>query len=394
MKFTYLLIIWMVSMSYSLIAEDINPGFIQTLHQEAIIFDAHADTPLDLIDEAIDFGKWRKTGHVDLMKMEMGGVDVQVFALFIAPRYQADRAIQRVYDLMRASEEALKPYSNRIELCSKMSDIERCLKNDKKVIIYGIEGGHFITDNLDIIDTMYNRGVRYITLTWTNTNAWADAAGDSARWGGLNAFGEKVVERMNDLGILLDLSHVSDDTFWDALKITRAPALVSHSCCRALCEHERNLTDEMLKALAKNGGVIGINFYPGFLDEDFKNKSVIVDSIIDAQLDSMKQFHAVESEEYKAFKRETYYKYHQTLPKLSIERLIDHIDHAVRIAGIDHVGLGSDFDGIGSVPEGLEHQGKLIIITEKLLQRGYGPEEIKKILGGNMMRLFKTVLKH
>ena len=266
-------------------------------------------------------------------------------------------------------------------------------------ILIGIEGGYAIENDLSLLRSFYRAGVRLMTLThWTRTD-WADASGDSvAQFGGLTEFGEKVVREMNKLGMIIDVSHVHDETFRDVIKITEDPIVASHSCCRALSDHHRNMTDEMLKALAENGGVIGINYMPGFLNAENDRKINEMMAEIAKKYDlpaDRREWSNVDSEKRKKFWEEFRAKakeLRETLPIVDVKTVVDHIDHVVKVTGsANHVGLGSDFDGIGSTPVGLENTGKIANITVELFKRGYKESDIKKILGGNFMRVFRKV---
>jgi len=231
-----------------------------------------------------------------------------------------------------------------------------------------------------------------MTLTWWHNTNWADGSGDKPKHHGLTKFGVEVVREMNRLGVVIDVSHVSDDTFYDVLKATTKPVIASHSCVRAICKHHRNLSDKMLKALAKNGGVIGINYYLGFLDPEVNRQEEALWKKLDPQIEKFKKKYANDRETFIKKRRELLRAYRKKPPKVPIDRLIDHIDHVVKVAGVDHVGLGSDFDGCSITPEGLDDVSDLPIITEKLLERGYSQKDIEKILGGNLLRVFEAAL--
>jgi membrane dipeptidase len=275
----------------------------------------------------------------------------------------------------------------------------RIRNSGKTGILIGIEGGYAMENDLDLLRTFYRNGVRMMTLTHWNRTDWADASGDAkAEWCGLTEFGENVVKEMNKLGMIIDVSHAHDETFWDVVRVSASPIVASHSCCRALALHHRNMSDEMLKALAKNGGVIGINFSPGFLNAEIEKKQTDLlaqiakkyglpadyREIMKADPDKGKALFA----EFQAKWAET----KETLPAVDIKTLVDHIDHVVKVTGsVDHVGLGSDFDGISGTPAGLEDVGKLMNITKELAVRGYKEGDIRKILGGNFLRVFNAV---
>ena len=255
----------------------------------------------------------------------------------------------------------------------------------------GIEGGHSIENRLDLLRNYYRLGARYMTLTWSMNTDWADSSGDETQWGGLTDFGIEVVEEMNRLGMMVDISHVSDQTFWDVLEVTSAPVIASHSSVRAINTAARNMSDEMIRALAKNGGVIQINFYAYFLDQAFadkidietENSAAEIEAIRDRYLDDPIGFEKAEWEWYREVESRVEW------PPLSV--LVDHIDHVVRLVGPQHVGIGSDFDGVTSLPQGMEHQGKLPDLTDALVTRGYSEQDITLILGGNLLRVMGAV---
>ncbi len=308
--------------------------------------------------------------HTDLSRMEHGGLDAQFFSVWVSPDYYdpddpvPGQAKARANSIIDALEEQITGHSSRIELALTAEDVRRIVAGGKLAALLGLEGGHAIEDDLATLGHYYRRGVRYMTLTWSFSHTWADASGDplheaEARHGGLTDFGRSVVREMNDLGILVDISHVSDATFWDALEVTRAPVLASHSSARAIADHPRNLSDEMLRAVAANGGVVMINFFVQYLDARKTTPwKMAVDWVV-----------------------------HLGGSETSVASVADHIDHVVQVAGIDHVGLGSDFDGTPFLPSGLRDVGDFPNITLELVRRGYTEGEIRKILGENVLRV-------
>jgi len=365
----------------------------RALHQRAIVLDAHSDVILRVLDKGVDLGVRSDQGHMDIPRLIEGGIDAQVFAIWVSPSYLPNRAIKRALDMIDAVYQQIEKHPDKLELARTASDVERIAAQNKIAVILGLEGGHIIEDDLAVLRMFYQLGVRYMTLTWMNTNNWADAAGDTARWGGLNDFGVKVVKEMNRIGMIVDVSHVSDETFWDVLEVTSDPVIASHSSCRALCDHFRNLSDEMLRALAENGGVVGINFYAGYLDEEYKEQAEKMRRELKEQLEALEREYKDHPEQYHKQRRALIEKKRRELKTVSLEKLIDHIDHVVKVAGIDHVGLGSDFDGCSVLPVGLEDCSKVPNITQALLERGYNEEEILKILGGNFLRVFREVVE-
>ncbi|MBL7726597.1 MAG: dipeptidase, partial [Dinghuibacter sp.] len=276
-------------------------------------------------------------------------------------------------------------------LVRNTSELKQALKQEKLACMIGVEGGHMIEDRITYLDSLYQRGTRYLTLTWNNSTNWATSAKDETeksfpgRKYGLTELGKQVVRRMNELGMMVDLSHVGEQTFWDVLAITRRPVLVSHSSVYAICPHRRNLKDEQIRAVGRNGGVIHLNFYSGFLDSTYERRKLAFHALHQAEKDSMKRLNKPEYEidEYLSTKYRT--EAQELRPPLSL--LIDHIDHIVRLTGINHVGLGSDFDGIDSAPQQLNGVEHFPNITQALLERGYSKTDIRKILGGNFLRL-------
>ncbi|MBI4469298.1 MAG: membrane dipeptidase, partial [Acidobacteria bacterium] len=251
--------------------------------------------------------------------------------------------------------------------------------------LMGIEGGHAIEDSLHALRMFYRLGVRYMTLTHSNTNNWADSSGDEPRHGGLTDFGREVVREMNRLGMLVDISHVSDETFFDVMKISQAPVIASHSSVRTLANHPRNLTDEMLRAMAANGGVVMVNFYSGFIDQAVINAQKARESALKPQLDELSARYRDDASKLREARERLLES--RPLPRATLPRLVDHIEHVVKVAGVDHVGLGSDFDGVPTTPDGLEDVSKLPDLTYELVRRGYSDADIRKILGENFLRV-------
>ncbi len=326
----------------------------ERIHRELLLIDTHNDAPLRVI-AGVDIGQRSAKGHTDLPRLREGGVGAVFFAAWVSPRYvplnQAARRALELIDVIR--HDIVGRHPEHFELALSAADVEAARRRGKIAVLIGIEGGHAIEDSLRVLRTFYDLGARYMTLTHVNTNNWADSSGDQnnprvRRHGGLTDFGRQVIAEMNRLGMIVDVSHVSDKTFWDVLAASRAPVMASHSCCRALCDHHRNLTDEMIRALAAKGGLIQINFAPEFLTR-------------------------------------------RQDPPASIEDVVAHIEHAVRVGGVEAVGIGSDFDGIDRTPVGLEDVSKFPALTRALLARGFSVEDLRKIYGGNVLRLMQTV---
>jgi membrane dipeptidase len=369
------------------------------VHQSALIVDGHMDTPLRLLDEDFDLGSDTPVteGHVDLGKARAGNLGGVFFSIWVDPKAHAGRYSHRAMRLIDAVYRQLERHPDRMVLALSAKDIgdAHAARPKKLATLMGIEGGHVIENDLGLLRNFYRLGVRYMTLTWSNTHEWADASGDIdnpkvKHHNGLTPFGVEVVREMNRLGMLVDVSHVSDKTFFDALKVSRAPVIASHSSARALTKSPRNMTDEMLRAVAANGGVVMINFFSAFIDEEYNQAIVAQTPAREAALAAVRAKHkksppAVALQAYVATERQ----WAEKLKRPPFKSLIDHIDHVAKVAGVDHVGLGSDFDGVTSLPEGIDSVADLPRITEALLERGYTPEQVHKILGGNFMRVFR-----
>lgn len=363
------------------------------VHFKSVLVDTHNDIPTTAIDGTLSFDQdlLHKT-HSDLRRMKEGGVDAQFFSIW------CDGLKQNPYACANREIDTVLAWTNRnpdkMMQAFTADDIARASKSGKLAVLLGVEGGHMIENDLSKLEALYKRGVRYMTLTWNNSTNWASSAldetvhADSLPHKGLTDFGKQVVKTMNALGMLVDLSHVGEATFYDAIATSSKPVLVSHSCVYALCPHRRNLKDEQIKAIAKNGGVIQLNFYSGFLDPAFEARSDAFTARHKAEMDSLLK---VNPEPY-FMQVYLFNKYPDEVrglrPPLSL--LIDHLDYIVKLVGADYVGLGSDFDGVNSLPEGLNGVEDFPKITSELLKRGYTNKDIRKILGGNLLRVMKA----
>lgn len=372
------------------------------LHFKSILVDTHNDVVTTSIEDGlrIDSNLKGRT-HSDLDRFKQGGVDVQIFSIWCDGSYKngqafarANREIDTVYALA-----ARNP--RKMMITRTPADLKKAVKQGKLAAMMGVEGGHMIEDRLDYIDSLFNRGVRYMTLTWNNSTAWATSAMDETSFGkipeeslrlerkkGLNDFGKQVVKRMNELGMIVDISHVGEQTFWDAIQATTKPVIASHSCVYSLCPVFRNLKDDQIRAIAKNGGVIHLNFFSGFVDPNFVARDSAFKLRHKAEYDSLLKLNP---EPYFANQKlfTTYPDEARALrPPLSM--LLDHLDYIVKLVGVDHVGMGSDFDGINSSPQQLDDVTNYPLITEELVKRGYSKKDIKKILGGNFIRVFEA----
>jgi membrane dipeptidase len=390
----------------SAVAQSTNPSDTpvsakaRAIHDSAIVVDTHADTPQRFLDEGFDIGSTdpNDVGHISLDKARRGNLGAEFFSIWVDPETNQGHFARHTFDLIDSVYEQAARHPDRMMMAFSVADIERAHKEHKLAALMGIEGGHSIENDMHLLRDYYRLGVRYMTLSWSNTNEWADSSGDIddskvERHNGLTDFGKQVVLEMNRLGMMVDISHVADKTFWDAIATTKAPVIASHSSARALVDAPRNMTDDMLRAVAKNGGVAQVNFYSGFVDQTFRNANEAQDkdekAAVQKYLDSLKaQGKPVNYIEKDRIEREWTAK----IPRPPFKVLIDHIDHIAKVAGVDHVGLGSDFDGVsGATPQGMDSAADLPKITQALLDRGYSADDIKKILGGNILRVFRQV---
>ncbi len=360
------------------------------LHQDAVVVDTHMDTLQRVLMKHADLGVRSSDGQADLVRLKEGGIDAQFFAVWIDPMYAPHHAARRTLQLIDAMQRVLDRYPDRIELARSATDVRRIVAAGKLAALMGIEGGHAIQNDLALLRIYHRLGVAYMTLTHSNTNDWADSSTDKGRWGGLNDLGREVVREMNRIGMMVDISHTSDDTVRDVLEVTTKPVIASHSSCRVFSDHPRNLSDELLRAIGRNGGFVGINFYPEFLDQAYR------DAIRAKQKDVLGELNEprdLPPEQLDALAPERAFSFGDAfgVPRPAFERILDHIDHAVKTAGIDHVGIGSDLDVIPT-PQGMDDVTDFPKITEGLLARGYKDEDIRKILGANLLRVMEQVV--
>ena len=356
------------------------------LHRQSLVIDTHMDTLQRVLIQGADLGVRSNNGQSDLPRLKAGGVDAQFFAVWPDPMYAPHHAARRTLQLIDAMYGVLNKYPDRIELARNAADLERIVASGKLAALMGIEGGHAIQNDLALLRMFHRLGVSYMTLTHSNTNDWADSSTDKARWGGLNDFGRQVVREMNRLGMLVDVSHVSEDTVMDVLEVSTKPVIASHSSCLALCNHPRNLSDKALKAIAQKGGVIGINFFSGFVDQKYLDAMNAMQNDILATINEKKQIAPEDLDRVAAERLKLLDD--PGIPRPPFARILDHIDHAVKIAGIDHVGIGSDLDMIPT-PAGMNDVSDMPKITKGLLERGYKEADIRKILGGNFLRVLR-----
>jgi membrane dipeptidase len=358
------------------------------IQRSAIVVDTHNDVTTPMLDENFDIGT-SGVGryHTDLARMRQGGLTAEFFSIYVDKKYAAEGgAARRAMDMIDQVYRAAERYPNQLMIATSVADIRRAKREGKIAALMGIEGGHAIEDSLAALRDFYRLGVRYMTLTHNNTNDWADSSRDEAKHNGLTDFGKEVVREMNRLGMLVDVSHVSDKTMSDVLDISTAPIIASHSSARALSNHPRNIPDDLLRRIAKNGGVVMVNFYPVFIDQ----KAYDADKARDVKLKAQR---AALNEQYKNDPKRLEEELKKLddanpLPPTPLSVLIDHFDHIAKVAGIDHVGIGSDFDGVPSLPEGMKDISQLPNITYELLRRGYSEQDVKKVLGENFLRVF------
>ncbi len=318
-----------------------------------MIIDSHVDTPSQLM-RSLNPGIDNPKAQVDFPKMKAGGVEGAFFALYTAPEMESDAATRYALEMLSATYDACEANEDYAALAFSPDDVAENQKKGLISVFMGMENAAPIQESLSLLRTFYRLGVSYMTLTHNGDNAVADSAAEGKRWGGLSPFGREVVAEMNAMGMMIDLSHASDQTFWDVIKLSKAPVIATHSSCRALCSHRRNLTDEMLKALGEKDGYVGINFYPFFLSDQY--------------------------EEGKPWRP-------------GVKEIVDHIDHAVSLAGIDHVGIGSDFDGIEVTPEGVENISQIGVVLDEMRRRGYSESDILKVSGQNLLDVFARIIK-
>jgi membrane dipeptidase len=362
--------------------------------QHSIIIDTHADTPQMMLDEDYDLADPASPYMISIPKMRKGQMGGEFFSIWVPTDWPRQDLVHRALDLIDVVNEQVGRHPDTLGLARSAEDVVRLHREHKIAILMGLEGGHIIINDLRVLDNFYRLGVRYMTLTHTQDTDWADSSGDTPRHNGLTSFGRQVVERMNRLGMMVDISHVSDKTFYDALAVTKAPVVASHSSCRALCDAPRNMTDDMIRALAKNGGVMDINFYSAFLDPGFRAAQNGISRQVDAAIEAARKEHAREGKTL-TYAEETAIRVkmqaHLTQPSYKV--IADHIDHAVKVGGIDHVGLGSDFDGVDAIPRGMEDVSQLPSLVAELARRGYSKEDLQKILGGNVLRVMREVAR-
>jgi membrane dipeptidase len=381
----------------------------EAVHRSALVIDTHADTPQRFLDENYDLGQPLNGGNLNLESARQGNLGAEFFSIWVEPKINEGHFAKKTLELIDSVKQQVARHPDQMMFVATPEGIELARRQHKLAALMGIEGGHSIEDSLALLRLYYALGVRYMTLTWSNSNDWADSSGDiddakvPHTKEGLTEFGKDVVYEMNKLGMMVDISHVSDRTFFRTLIITRAPVIASHSSARALCNAPRNMTDDMLRAVAHSGGpdskggVVQVNFYSAFISQAYFDADKAQKPEVDK---AVKEFKDKAKDKAKAEGREVNYeeiskierKFADRIPRPPFSALIDHIDHIAKVAGVDHVGLGSDFDGVnGQLPEGIDSVADLPKITAALMERGYSAEDCRKILGGNLLRVFREV---
>jgi membrane dipeptidase len=367
----------------------------QKIHAKAIMVDSHNDILTACLEKKVSMDNNLKgKTHSDLNRFKEGGVDVQIFSVWCDGNKENPFAYaNREMDTLDA---VISRNPDKIALVRNQKELKRALKDKKLAAMFGVEGGHMMDDKLDNLNKLYERGTRYMTLTWNNSTSWATSAMDETfkkdslakTHKGLTDFGKQVIKRMNELGMMVDLSHTGEQTFWDAINTTTKPVIVSHSNAYALCPIFRNLKDEQIVAVGKNGGVIDLNFYAAFIDSTNKSKESLFLRNHRQELDSLKKTGMQTEYAITALSDKYASEVQSARPPLSM--LLDHLDYIAKLAGVDHVGLGSDFDGINSAPQQLDDVTSYPLITKALLERGYSKKDINKIMGGNILRVLKA----
>jgi membrane dipeptidase len=371
----------------------------------AIVVDTHADTPQRFLDEHFDLAGPLAGGQLNLRSVHKGNLGAEFFSIWVEPALYKGQWARRTLELIDSVKLQVAKHPDHVVFVTSPEGIERAHRAHKFAALMGIEGGHSVENSLALLRQYYALGVRYMTLTWSNSNDWADSSGDIESKSvphtkrGLTAFGEEVVREMNRLGMMVDISHVSDRTFYRTLKISRAPVIASHSGARSLCAHPRNLTDEMLRAVATSGGpasrggVVQVNFFSGFISQDYWDTLMARKPQVEKAKAAAKRRAKARGGEFTfADQDRIWHRFMEKIPRPPLSTLIDHIDHIAKVGGVDHVGLGSDFDGVsGQLPEGLDSAADLPKITQALLDRDYSAEDCRKILGANLLRVFREV---
>ena len=362
------------------------------LQSSSIVIDTHDDTTQRLLDPKFDLSVRHPDGNIDIPRMREGGLSAIFFSIWISSKITGPEAVKKALDQIDAVRETVRKNPNDLLLATSAADIREAKNQHKIAVLMGVEGGHMMGNDLSVLRTFAALGVRYMTLTHMDNNEWADSSTDKPAHNGLTDFGKDVIREMNRLGVTVDISHVSDKTFYDALETSKAPIFSSHSSCRAICQAPRNMTDDMIRDLAKHGGVIQINYHVGFLSQEFRDYEKAHPEAEKEITEEVKK-RCGDNEACKLTTGDQVVRdFMQAgkLPKVDWTAIVDHVDHAVKIGGIDHVGLGSDFDG-AVMPLGMQDVSHIPQITDALLKKGYAESDIRKILGENTLRVLSQV---
>jgi len=361
------------------------------LHFSSIVLDTHDDTTQRFFQKGgFNLAERHTDGHIDIPRMREGGMNAIFFSIWIDGKIMGPQAVEKALDQIDAVHESVRNNSKDMVFCRTAAEVREAHKQGKIAALMGVEGGHMIGNDIRVLRIFGDLGVRYMTLSHFYNTEWSDSSTDKPAHNGLTDFGKDVVREMNRQGVMVDISHVSDKTFYDALEVSKSPLIASHSSCRALCNHPRDMSDDMIKALAAKGGVIQINYERSFIDQAYKDASDKISGGVVAALEKITKECAVDETCMSQKQKELQAQMEASgaLPHVSWERIIDHIDHAVKLVGPDYVGLGSDFDG-ATMPDGMEDCSKLPKITEALMRKGYKDDDIRKILGGNLLRVME-----
>ncbi|MFN2456095.1 MAG: dipeptidase [Pyrinomonadaceae bacterium] len=369
-----------------------------TIHGRAIVIDMHADTAQRLVDENLDINERLADGHLDAVRMKEGGLDAQFFSIWVEPQFYGGggrAAIERADTQIAAVRALAEKHPETWELATTAGDVRRIAGAGKRAALMGLEGGYAIDEKLENVERYFKMGVRYMSFAWSVSTGWAGSSGDQAgRMRGLDDFGKSIVREMNRLGMMIDVSHVSDKTFWDIVNASKKPVIATHSGARAIVNVPRNLDDDEIRALAKTGGVVCVVFYPAFIEPGWDEKKRRVDAEIEPLVEKASESEKGDAAHKKiARDRVRMIEYAKRLPPVAVARLVDHIDYIVKLTGIDHVGIGSDFDGIQATPHDLSSVADLPNLTVELLRRGYTESDVTKILGGNILRVMEETEK-
>jgi len=367
------------------------------IHLESFVADTHNDVLLRAM-EGQNILEYHPESHSDLEKFKLGGVDLQVFSIWVSPDEKEKKYFENANDMINKLDFLISRVPKDWGLVKSYQDITYNSRKNKMSCVIGVEGGHIIGRDISKLEALHDRGMRYLGLTWNNSNHIASSAKDetfnrnSLSNIGLSNFGSEVVQKCNDLGVIIDVSHAGEQAFWDVVDQSQEPIIASHSSVYALCPHYRNLKDDQIKAIAKTGGAVFINFYPGYIDSTFQQKAEIINMKYEVELDILAEKYDPLSNQY-WFEEMKLLKHEKARIAPSINDVIKHISYIVDLVGVDYVGIGSDYDGVEIMPTGLENVSKLPFLTKKLIEHGYTIREVRKILGGNFKRIFKEVCK-